>query len=360
MDNNLQNLGFSAYFESLRKKLQIGVDLVARVIAEHRGMYYVKNSRSEFQARITGKQMFRAGLREDYPAVGDWVVITIIDKDRATIEQILPRRTIIRNTAVSRKSTDMTKSQIIATNVDIAFVVESVDRDYSLNRFERYFALLEDGNVKPAIILNKVDLISNNELDSKIAEIKERFTNCTVIPTSTKTSEGLDRLRDSLSFGKTYCFLGSSGVGKSSLVNSLIGENKAKIGAISQKNERGKHVTTHREMYFLENGGVVIDNPGMREVGLVNSEIGVRAIFGEIEYSASLCKFADCSHTHEAGCAVLQAVESGMFSQDRYNNYIRLKKEAKHYEMTEHEERDKDKKFGKYVKNYLKRMKEFE
>lgn len=360
MDTTLQNLGFDAFFESRCSELQVGFDCIARVIVEHKGIYSVKNSKGEFLARITGKQMFAAVSREDYPAVGDFVVITMVDNNQAIISQVLPRKTIIRKTVVSRKSTDKIKSQIIATNVDVAFVVESVDRDYSLNRLERYFALIEDGNVKPSIILNKVDLISKEDLDSKIAEIMGRFKNCIVISTSTKTLAGLDCLRDSLNLGKTYCFLGSSGVGKSSLINALIGEEIAKTGIIGRDTERGKHVTTHREMYFLKGGGVLIDNPGMREVGLVNSESGVKATFDEIEDLATACQFTDCTHVHESGCAVRRAVESGLFNENRYNNYIRLKKEADHYEMTEPENRDKDKKFGKYVKKYHERMKEFE
>lgn len=360
MDIILQNLGFDTFFESRCTELQIGLDRVARIIADHKGIYYVKNSKGEFRARITGKQMFTALSREDYPAVGDWVVITVTDDDQATIGELLPRKSILRKTAVSRKSTDKMKSQIIAANVDVAFVVESVDRDYSLNRLERYFALAKDGGVKSSIILNKVDLISKDDLDNKIAEIQERFQDCMVISTSTETLEGLDCLRDSLHLGKTYCFLGSSGVGKSSLINALVGEKAAKTGMIGRGTGRGKHVTTHREMYFVNSGGVVIDNPGMREVGLANSEAGIRATFGEIEDFVPQCKFPDCTHTHESGCAVRLAVESGQILEDRYDNYIRLKKEAEHYDMTDYEKRDKEKKFGKYVKKSLKRMNDFE
>jgi len=360
MDNIIQNLGFDGFFESHCKELQIGQDCIARIIAEHKGMYYVKNYKGELQARITGKQMFAAGSREDYPAVGDWVVISMIDNTQAIIEQILPRKTVIKKTAVSRKSTDRMKSQIIAANVDIAFVVESVDRDFSLNRFERYFALIEDGNAEPAIILNKVDLISKEDLDDKIGQIQNRFKDCTIIPMSTKTLEGLDSLEKSLYFGKTYCFLGSSGVGKSSLINALIGQDIAKTGAIGQGNERGKHVTTHREMYFLNNGGVVIDNPGMREVGLANLGAGTLSIFDEIEDIALRCKFTDCTHIHESGCAVREALDCDAVDKEKYDNFIRMKKEAEHYEMTDYEKHNKEKQFGKYVKKSLERMKEFE
>jgi len=356
----LQNLGFDTFFESHLKELQIGQDCVARVIAEHKGLYYIKNSKGEFRARITGKQMFTATSRDDYPAVGDWVVIAMADDDQLVINQILPRKTVIRKKVVSRKSIGKIKSQIIAANVDVAFVVESVDRDYSLNRFERYFSLIEDKNVEPVFILNKIDLISKDDLSAKITEIRERFNNCMVIPTSTTTKEGLDYLRDSLCLGKTYCFLGSSGVGKSSLINALADTNTIKTGVIGCGTGRGKHVTTHREIYLVKSGGVVIDNPGMREVGLTDSEVGIKATFDEISDLARRCQFKNCTHTHEVGCVVKKAVESGMLNEDRYDNYVRLKKEAEHYEMTDYNKRDKEKKFGKHVKNYLKRIKEFE
>lgn len=360
MNTILQNLGFDIFFESYCKEMQVELDCVARVVAEHKGIYYVKNTKGEFRARITGKQMFSALSREDYPAVGDWVVISMADNDQAIIKQLLPRKTVIGKTVVLRKTTDKIKSQIIAANVDVAFVVESVDRDYSLNRLERYFALAENGNVKPSVILNKVDLISREDLDNRIGEIIRRFKNCLVISISAKTKEGLDSLKDSLQQGKTYCFLGSSGVGKSSLINALVGHDIVKTGSIGQGTGRGKHITTHREMYFLDSGGIVIDNPGMREVGLINSEAGVRSTFAEIEDFASQCKFTDCTHIHESGCAVRKAVESGIFDEDRYNNYLLLKREADHYDMTDYERRDKEKKFGKHVKKSLKRMKDFE
>jgi len=170
-------------------------------------------------------------------------------------------------------------------------VVESVDRDYNLNRFERYFAIANNGGIKPAIILNKIDIISKEELDSKLFQIKNRFADIDFIPTSTINDKGLDELKKYIAKGKTYCFLGSSGVGKSSLINKLLGENIIKTESISPHSGRGKHVTTNREMYFLENGGIVIDNPGMREVGMTDTNAGIDSLFGEITALAKKCKY---------------------------------------------------------------------
>lgn len=237
----LDDLGYDAFFESNRKRLKLDGFPIARVIAEYKGAYRVKNPESECLARITGKQMFNATSREDYPAVGDWVAITELDAKRAVIRGVLPRRTVLK-----RKYSNKNETQIIATNIDVAFIIESIDRDYNLNRFERYFAIAKDGGVKPAIILNKVDLISKEELDSKLIQIKNRFNDIDVIFTSTITNDGLDDLKTCISKGKTYCFLGSSGVGKSSLINKLLGKGIIKTEDISLRTGRGKHVTTNR------------------------------------------------------------------------------------------------------------------
>ena len=348
----IEDLGYEVFFESNRKKLELGGFSVARVIVEHKGAYRVQNTGGEYLAEITGKQMFNALSREDYPAVGDWVAITELDKERAVIHKVLPRRTTIK-----RKYSGKNETQIIATNIDVAFVIESVGRDYSLNRFERYFAIVNDGGIRPAIILNKIDLISKEELDSKLNQIRNRFSDIDIFPTSTITDEGLDEFKTYMVRRKTYCFLGSSGVGKSSLINKLIGENIIKIENISLRTGRGKHATTSREMYFLKNGGIVIDNPGMREVGMTDTSIGIDSLFDEITVLARKCKYVDCTHTHEPGCEVLSALKAGELDEGKYSNYISLKKEAEYYKMTELEKREKGRQFGKFIKKAKKQLK---
>jgi ribosome biogenesis GTPase len=327
----------------------------ARVISEYKGAYKVKNNNGEFLAKVTGKRMFNSSSREDYPAVGDWVVIDELPEKKAVIKEILPRETIIK-----RKYSNKVETQIIATNIDVAFVIESIDRDYNLNRFERYFAIVKDGGVKPAIVLNKIDLISKEELDEKLVQIKKRFIDTDIILTSTITNEGLNELKKYIKSKKTYCFLGSSGVGKSSLINKLLGENIIKTEYISHSTGKGKHTTTNREMYFLESGGIIIDNPGMREVGMADVSAGIDDLFDEITTFSKKCKYVDCTHMHEPGCEVLSALKSGKLDENKYLNYVNLKKEAEHYEMTKLEQRDKDRQFGKFVKNAKKELKRHE
>jgi len=326
----------------------------ARVISEHKGAYNVINENGVFFAKVTGKHMFNASSREDYPAVGDWVIIDELPESQAVIREILPRKTIIK-----RKYNGKNDSQVIATNIDVAFVVEAVGRDFSLNRFERYFVLARDGGIKPAIILNKIDLISKEELAEKLAQIKNRFPDIDVVCTSIVADKGLYELKKYIENNKTYCFLGSSGVGKSSLINKLLGKDFIKTEDISLYSARGKHVTTNRQMYFLENGGIVVDNPGMREIGMADAGEGVDSFFDEISVLSQSCKYKDCTHTHEAGCKVLAGVEAGEIDREKYLNYVNLKKESQYYQMSEKEKKEKERNFGKFVKNAKKEIKKY-
>lgn len=358
MDNKkelkINDLGYDDFFEAERQRLGLGGFLVARVVAEYKEAYRVRNENGEYLAKVTGKQMFSAHSREDYPAVGDWVAVTELGGEQAVIEGVLPRRTMIK-----RKSSGKFEIQIIATNIDVAFVALAVDGDYSLNRFERYFAIVREGGIKPAIILNKIDLITKEEIECKLNEIKARFGDVDFILTSVVTEAGLDGLREYIVKGKTYCFLGSSGVGKSSLINKLVGGEIIKTSGISERTDRGKHTTTGREMYFLEDGGILIDNPGMREVGMADTGAGIDDIFGQITALAKDCKYDDCKHCGEPGCNVLAAVEAGKLDKEKYSNYISLKKEAEYYEMTEVEKREKDRQFGKFIQNAKKQFKAY-
>jgi ribosome biogenesis GTPase len=299
--------------------------------------------------------MFDAWSREDFPAVGDWVVFSASDKDAGVIHGILPRRSILE-----RKSSGKFRTQVIAANIDTAFVIESADRDYNLNRFERYFALAKNGGLEAAIILNKIDLITPAELELKVSRIKERFKNAALTVVSAASGKGLAELTGSIMPGKTCCFLGSSGVGKSSLINRLLGGDAIITKAIGKGTGRGKHATTNREMHFLGNGGIIIDNPGMREVGMADSDAGIDHVFDDVIESAKKCKFKDCTHMREPGCAVKAAIESGELDASRYLNYIKLKKEAEHYRMSNFEKREKDRRFGRFVKKALEENKKYE
>ena len=253
----LEDLGYNSFFEVERIRLGLGDFGVGRVVFESRGAYKVKNENGEFLAKITGKQMHEANSREDSPAVGDWVAITELDCEKAVIHAILPRKTIIK-----RKSGDKNRAgnkndiQVIGTNIDVAFAVESIGRDYNLNRLERYFAIAKDGGAQPAIIINKTDLASREEMDLKMGELKQRFKDIPIIATSAANDAGLDELEKYITRGKTYCFLGSSGVGKSSLINALSGRGAARTSITSGFTHGLQKIMIGNQIMLLDTPGV--------------------------------------------------------------------------------------------------------
>ena len=325
----------------------------ARVAAQYRGKYRVLLNNKEFWAEVTGKIIYAALSQLDYPVVGDLVNIIELGDDNAVIQDILPRNSILK-----RKAAGKDEVQPIAANVDTAFIVQAIDRDFNLNRFERYLMIVKAGRIKPSIILNKIDLISKVELEEKISQVKERFQDIPVVTASAAENSGIEDLLKALKRGEMHCFVGSSGVGKSSLINRLLGKDVLKTIEISTSTKKGKHATTHRELFLLKNGSMVIDNPGMREVGVGDAGRAVADVFSDIAELAEGCKFTDCTHEHEAGCAVLSALKSGQLSEEQYSNYIKLKKESDHYAMSGLEKRRKDKNFGKMVKSFKKLKKE--
>lgn len=352
--SRLESLGYNQFFEESRLKLGVSSDCLARVIAEHRGAYEIINLDGEFRAVVSGKLMLNALRRDDYPAVGDWVIVKDIAEDAKVIEDILPRRTYLQ-----KKYSGKDETQLIASNVDVAFIVESMDRDYSVNRFERYIVLALEGSVRPVVILNKSDLITDTELSARIKQLGKRFRNVDILKTSVLTEDGLNELSNYIHGGSTYCFLGSSGVGKSSIINKLIHEDSIETKEIGSKTGRGRHTTTAREMYFTSEGGIIIDNPGSREVGIVDFGEGSKELFVDIEKLAEECKFKDCNHANEQGCAVLAAIDSGYIDASQYENYLKLRRETEHYEMSSLERRQKDRKFGKFIKNAKEDLKKY-
>jgi len=344
----LEHFGYSDKIEKLRIQNNLTDFEVGRIISEHKERYIVKTEKGELDAEITGNLRYTANTREDFPAVGDWVAISEYDDDKVLIHSIFPRKTIIERHAVGKQG----EKQIIATNIDFAFIVQAVDRDFNINRIERYLTICNTSNVKPIIILNKIDLINDTVLTDLMSKVQERVTQVPVIAISNESQKGIERLRKSIVKGKTYCLLGSSGVGKSSLLNNLSGKQLMKTNEISSSTNKGRHVTSHRELIVLENGGIIIDNPGMREVGIVDSTDGLDITFEAIIELSKDCKFKDCTHTTEVDCAVLKSVESGELDKSSYENYLKMEREKEHFESTVAEKRKKDKNFGKMVKQF--------
>ena len=346
----LEDLGYHSDLENYRKANGLDVFAVGRVIAEHKERYVVKTAEKEYDAEILGNLRFTAQSRSDFPAVGDWVAISEYDNDKVLIHAIFPRKSIIERQAVGKKG----DKQIIATNIDKAFIVQAVDRDFSINRIERYLTICNTSRVGPIIILSKIDLVDTSMLSQLIESLQKRVHNVPIFPISNASLQGMEALKDSIEKRKTYCLLGSSGVGKSTLLNTISGQQLMKTNTISEHSNRGKHVTTHRELIVFENGGILIDNPGMREVGITDSEDGLETTFEIIVELAKACKFKDCTHTKEIGCAVIAALEDGEIDPSSYENYLKMAREQEHFESTVAEKRKRDRAFGKIMKHYKK------
>ena len=345
-------LGYDDKFEKLRIENNLKDFEIGRVVSEHKERYIVKTEKGEFEAEITGNMRFSAKNREDFPAVGDWVALVIYDSAFSIIHKILPRFSIISRQAVSQFG----EIQIIATNIDYALIVQAVDRDFNINRIERYLTICYSSKVNPIILLSKIDLIEEQRISEIIESIKQRIKDVPVIAISNENQNGYEALINTIKKGKTYCLLGSSGVGKSTMINNLAGKTVMTTGAISTSANRGKHITSHRELFILESGGIIVDNPGMREVGITDSTSGLEITFDLIIRLSQNCKFKDCTHTNEIGCSVRNAVGKGEIDKASYENYLKMEKEKAYFESSVAERRKKDKDFGRMVKKYKKDM----
>jgi ribosome biogenesis GTPase len=349
----LEDLGYTPLLEQYRQAQGLAGLAVGRVAAEHKERYLVRTAEQEYEAEVIGQLRFSAQSRADFPAVGDWVALLPYDEDKALIHAVLPRKNALERQAVGRQG----EKQLIATNIDAAFIVQAVDRDFNLNRLERYLTLCYAAGIQPFIVLSKVDLVDEATLAALLEQVTSRTKTVPVLPLSNTSQAGLQAIRALIRPGQTWCLLGSSGVGKSSLLNNLAGSEQMATGAIGSSTQRGRHVTSHRELIVLPGGGLLIDNPGLREVGLTDAGGGLETTFDEIMGLAQACKFKDCTHTNEIGCAVLAALEDGTLDEDAYENFLRMQREQEHFSRTVAEKRQRDREFGKMVKQ-VKRLKD--
>lgn len=346
----IEDLGYNSKLEKYRKELNLDSFEIGRVISEHKNRYVVKTKNTEYDSELIGNLRFTAESKYDLPAVGDWVAISEYDENKALIHSVYPRHSILERKAVGKLS----QTQIIATNIDFALIVQSVNRDFNINRIERFLTICYSSKIEPIVVLSKIDLLEKSELEKILEKINKRIKGISIVAISNESKIGLDKIKSKLTKGKTYCLLGSSGVGKSTLINNLVGEKLMITGEISESIDRGKHITTHRELIVTENG-ILIDNPGMREVGITNSTAGLEITFDEILELSNKCKFNDCTHTNEKDCAILKAVENGEINSESYLNFLKMERERDFFESSVEERKKKDKNFGKLLKNFKKK-----
>ncbi len=332
---DLNALGWNTFFQQSFLAYEKFSYLPARVAREHREQYLIYCEKGEFHARVSGRFLHLAQSRADFPCVGDWVAIETRDHNSpATIHAVLPRKSSFSRKAVlaggPTYGPGRSEEQVLAANIDIVFLVCGLDADFNPRRIERYLASVWDGGARPVIILNKADLCS--EVEHCLAEISDIAFGIPVHAVSASTETGMEPLAAYLTAGSTVAFLGSSGVGKSTLINALLGENRQATGSVREADGRGRHTTTYRELIFLSGGAMVIDTPGLRRFqSWAETEI-IEKTFEDIESLAAQCRFRDCRHQDEPGCAVRQAIETGVMDMARFDNYRKLMKEQKYLE----------------------------
>lgn len=345
----LDALGWNEWFATQSDRSD-GHQHIARVAAVDRDQLLLVGMPGFFRAKLPGRFLHEAAGTLLRPCVGDWVCVDQSSDDPfAIVRALLDRETCLRRKAPG----DPVRYQIIAANVDFVIVVQSCHYDFNIRRLERYLVMVQDGGAAPLILLTKIDLMSAEALASQIEEIRHAGIAAPVLTLSNVTHEGVDALRRLLAPGKTYCFVGSSGVGKSTIINALLGRDALETQRVSGTGE-GRHTTVRRELVLLPNGAMVVDSPGMREFGVLGAEGGIEASYPEILECASQCRFRDCSHTKEPGCAVLEAVEVGRIGADQFESFVQLTKESAFYEASYAERRKKDRERGRFMKSVKK------
>lgn len=345
---NLNNYGWNDKLDQLKRESIYKALSHGRVAIVHRTCYEVVSENGLSRCELTGNMMFGKSDFE-LPCVGDWVIFQAFDEDKGIIVDMLPReRTLCR-----KKSGTVADRQAIASYVDKAFIVQSLDDNFNVRRAERFMAQVLEENIEPVLVLNKADL----DFDRRIVEEQiEHITHqMPVFFTSVHHPETIHRLRESISLGETVVFVGSSGVGKSSLVNALCEKSVLLTSEISLSTGKGRHTSTRREMVLMDDSGVLIDTPGVREFGLAIDSPDSLAEALDISDYAESCRFKDCEHTGEPGCAVLEAVSTGLLDRKVYESYLKLRREAWHFTTSEHEKRKRDKLFSKLVDEVKKR-----
>lgn len=325
-ESQLAELGWDEFFARAFEPFVSKGYKPARVIREQRDAYLVRGTSGVLRARVSGRLSHLTRLRSDYPAVGDWVAIGVRrDEKTATIHAVLERKTMFSRKVAGEK----TDRQVLAANVDTVLVVCGLDGEFNLRRLERYLSSTGVAGARTVVVLNKADLAGN--VEEVVREVRAVAGDCHVHVMSALEGAGLDALEPYLLRGKTLVFLGSSGVGKTTIINRLLGEERLRTGSVRASDGKGRHTTSSRELVVMPSGAIVIDTPGIREMQLWDDEVELEESFSDIEQLSTECRFSDCAHEAEPGCAVREAIDGGLLEGARWKNYLKLKDEIKRF-----------------------------
>ncbi|WP_241558931.1 ribosome small subunit-dependent GTPase A [Oceanobacillus halophilus] len=349
--NQLEKIGWKEY-----EQTNIKEESLARVITVQKNSFRLSDGNMEWIAHLSGKFLNEAASSVNFPTVGDWVQVQkLLDEKKAVIQEVLPRKSQFVRKVAGQK----TEAQIVAANIDTVFIVNSLNHDLNMRRIERYILAAYESGASPVVVLTKRDECSEDEVSKAVLQVEEVAIGVPVIAMSSLTGEGITDLLEYLPIGRTAALLGSSGVGKSTLVNTLMEQKVQVTKDVREADSKGRHTTTHREMFVLPNGGLIIDTPGMRELQLWEGESAIDTTFQDVEQFAALCRFNDCSHDTEPGCRVKEAIEIGELTQERFLSYLKLQRELayekrKQDQRAQLEEKNKWKKISKGLKKKYK------
>lgn len=349
--NDLESIGYSDWFKSRVDNEKSAIHDIARIVSVHKDSYLLTKGGEEIFAELSGSLVYCSESASELPTTGDWVYADFYDDDtHAIIAGVFPRKTLLKRKAAGK----LVDFQLIAANIDVAFIIQSLNDNFNLRRLERYLVMVNESGIEPIILLSKCDLVPKNEVDDIKKKILGIAPKTTVVAFSNLSLENIDSVASSLKGGFTYCLLGSSGVGKTTFLNKIIGKDTFETQSVSKVQSKGRHTTTSRQLIKLESGAMIIDTPGMRELGGMSVDDGLDETFSEILEISQSCKFGNCSHNNEKGCSILAAIKAGDLSEQRYQNYLKMKKESDFNQMSYLDKKKKDKKFGKLVKSAIK------
>jgi len=323
----LAELGLDSWFDNHVRELCSPEQSIARVVAIDRGRYVVHDGDGEVSAELLGKFFHAAESAARFPCVGDWVCLEHHDSEQfASIHTVLPRKTLLKRKTVGYDE----EFQMLASNIDVAFIVMSCDFDFHVSKLERFLVMIHEAHIEPVLLLTKSDLVTAAALQQLIDDILAAGIQIKILTLSNITGDGVKQVRKLIKPRKTYCMLGSSGVGKSSLMNRLLGSDTFETQAVS-KSGQGRHTTVRRYLILLKHGGMLIDMPGMRELAVAEVSEGIEASFADILALAASCRFSNCSHNNEPDCAIQTSLANGKLNADHYKNYLKIQKESRHH-----------------------------
>jgi ribosome biogenesis GTPase len=322
----LAQLGFSSWYKEKSKGMLKEGLFLARISAVDKGYFMIMGEQGELKAQVTGK--FRHDTRindEHFPTVGDWVYVEYVNNNTsASIDIVMPRKTLLKRKIAGKQ----VEYQLIGANIDTVCIMQSLDENFNIRRLERYLTAIYENEIEPLIFLSKLDVMSLEKMQKHVSDIKQHYPESRVFPFSNVSGEGLGDIENIFKPAQTYCLVGSSGVGKTTLINKLLGEERYATKKVRERDHQGRHATTRRQLIVLKNGALMIDSPGIREWGSIAIETGIQESFADIEKFSKDCRFGNCSHTQEPGCAILLAIKNQTLNPKRLQSYLKLHKEA--------------------------------